>query len=275
MSVRLEAIRLRTGLRILAAAAVVAAAADLSGTPPRLGTPVRGFRSPGDYPEGVAWDGTYIWVNDFTDGTLAAVDPADGHLVQRLDLSWLPANPEGLASDGENLWTVDWQPPGAIYKLRVTPQGVLWLGSWPKPAESGPAVGLEWDGTHLWLATWGSEVHPLGQLWQLDPVTLQPLRMVRTPIAHIEDLAWDGRWFWSADWFTGHGFAIDPATGDTLHTYRTPGPNPVGQAWDGRYLWISDTTSDSLWALDVSAAQVDAVRAVSWGEAKRAYAGGE
>lgn len=235
-----------------------------------VGTPVHRFASPGDYPEGLAWDGTRLWVNNFTNGTLYAVDPGDGHLLGHWSGEGLPTRPEGLAWDGTHLWTCDWIT-GRIAKLRLAGSRVEIVAEFDKPADAGQTVGLEWDGTHLWLACWGFEINTKSELFEIDPATFSVVKKLRLPVRWVEDLAWDGRRLWSVDWLFSIGFAIDPATGDTSNTYRTPGPNPVGMAWDGTHLWLGDTTADSIWALDISAAHPTAVRAVSWSEVKGRY----
>ena len=236
----------------------------------RTGTRVRGFPAPGDKPEGLAWDGTALWCNNFNGGSLYKLDPATGSVLAHYQETGMPAYPEGLAWDGEFLWTCDWHA-GLIVKFRETPGGIEIAGTFPKPADSGPNVGLEWDGTSLWLTCWPETVKGLefGQLYELDPVTLAVRKRHILPVRFVEDLAWDGRYFWSADWLLGIGFAIEPSTGDTLHTYRTPGPNPVGQAWDGDFLWVTDTARDSIWALDMSG--TTATESRSWGQVKSMF----
>jgi sugar lactone lactonase YvrE len=226
---------------------------------------VRGFPSPGDHPEGLAWDGRYLWCNNHSDGTLYKLDPADGRVVARFSGGSLPATPEGLAWDGEHIWTCDLHT-ALISKLRETTFVMLTVAQFPVPRDAGPPIGLCWDGRSLWLTCWAES----GLLFELDPERLQVRSRKVLPVDHVEDLAWDGRYLWSADWLDGVGFAIDPATGDTLHTYRTPGPNPVGHAWDGTHLWVGDTTRDSIWALDISAARTP-VRPLSWAEVKRLF----
>lgn len=236
------------------------------------GRPLHGFPSPGDKPEGLAWDGQHLWCNDFNGGTLYKLDPTDGRIVAQYSGAGLPASPEGLAWDGQSLWTCDWHH-GVIVKLREGPGGLEVLGNFAKPNSSGPNVGLEWDGTSLWLTCHPDLSQNLhnGQLFRLDPETVTVQERIELPVVYVEDLAWDGRYLWSADWFLGIGFAIDPASGDTLHTYRTPGPGPVGMAWDGTHLWITDTERDSIWALDLD--DTTPVEETSWGAMKARYRG--
>jgi hypothetical protein len=260
----------RRWIRLLVGLGLVWPAATLRADRVPIGDPVRGFASPGDYPEGLCWDGSHLWSNNFTDGRLYKLDPRTGVVVASYGGGGLPRKPEGLAWDGEHVWTCDWET-GRIFKLKETDGQLRIVSFGDKPAGSGPAVGLTWDGQSLWLSTWGSELYERGQLWKLDPATLQPVEMLRLPVHWVEDLAWDGCFIWSVDWLYHIGFAIDPATGDTLHTYRTPGRNPVGQAWDGTHLWLSDTRSDSLWALDISGARPTVVQSASWSDVKQVF----
>lgn len=262
--------RARRGARALLGLGVLAAVTAWAASV-RVGTPVRGFPSPGDYPEGLAFDGQFLWSNNYSDGVLYKVDPATGQTLGAYSGGGLPTHPEGLAWDGSFLWTVD-HFDSTISKLRVTATGVEIAAQFQIPLGSGPPVGLEWDGTHLWLACFGL-VGEKSELYRLNAVTLEPDLVHRLPVWWVEDLAWDGHLLWSCDWIFGLGFAIDPATGDTLHTYRPPGRHPVGQAWDGQYLWVSDTEKDSLWALDISAARTSSVRATSWSQMKARYRG--
>jgi sugar lactone lactonase YvrE len=255
---------------LVALAALPLAAPALTGERP-LGARVRAFASPGDYPEGLAWDGTHLWSNNFTNGTLYRIDPSDGQVVGSYTGGGLPSRPEGLCWDGARLWTCDWVT-GRIMRVRVEAQAVVVEAAFDKPPGAGNTVGLEWDGTSLWLSCFGPTPADKSELWELDPQTLAVRHFVRLPVWYVEDLAWDGYNLWSVDWMIARGFAIDRTSGDTLHTYRTPGPNPVGQAWDGEYLWISSTTADSIWAVDISAARPPtAIAPATWTQLKQRY----
>jgi sugar lactone lactonase YvrE len=233
---------------------------------------VRRIPTPSGDPEGLAWDGTHLWSNDFAQGMLYRLDPVDGRVVGSYTGGGLPVQPEGLCWDGSRLWTCDWLT-GRISRVRVSPTGVVVEESFDKPKGAGKTVGLEWDGTNLWLACFPAAGEEKSQLWALDPQTLAVRRFLRLPVYWAEDLAWDGHHLWSVDWFFRIGFAIDTATGDTLHTYRAPAPNPVGQAWDGTHLWLSAASVDSIYALDISGARPTPVQPTSWGAVKRRFGG--
>ena len=220
-------------------------------------------------PRGLAFDGRYLWCNNFTDGSLYKIDPADGSVVAHYQGGGLPTSPEGLAWDGTHLWTCDWHG-GTIFKTRETAEGMEIVNSFPKPEGSGPSVGLGWDGEHLWLTCFPHAPGEASRIYELDPENGSVLTQHDLPKLFIEDLAWDGTYFWSCAWLIGIGFAIDPATGDTLHTYATPASQPVGQAWDGTHLWITDTGKDSIWALDISAGRTP-VRSLDWGRLKQLF----
>jgi len=237
---------------------------------PRLGRVVRGFRSPGNYPEGLAYDGQHLWCNNYSNATLYKIDPATGQKLKEFWGGVLPIEPEGLTWDGQYVWTADFRT-GAISRIREESNRFALVDRFYKPADSGPAVGLGWDGTHLWLTCWPGGIYPHGQIYKIDPTSYEVLWSRELDVTYIEDLAWDGHYFWSTDWLAGIVFAIDPASGDTLHTFRAPGPNPVGTAWDGTYLWLTCTSKDSIWAVDVSAAFTTPVAPQSWTDLKQRY----
>jgi streptogramin lyase len=118
---------------------------------PPTPTPMSEFPSPGPSPEGLAWDGSHLWVVDGETQLLYQVDPATGEPVRELEIE--TRQPRGIAWDGENLWVVD-EEAGII--LRLDPETGEETGSIeaPKLDIEGPwsITDLTWDGTFLWVA---------------------------------------------------------------------------------------------------------------------------
>ena len=69
---------------------------------------------------------------------------------------------------------------------------------------------------------------------------------------HSTGIAWDGRYFWTADRKTDSFYKIDPTSGETIQSMESPGYFPSGLAWDGKYLWSTDPTEGKIFATDVS-----------------------
>lgn len=117
----------------------------------RPATPVPGFQSPGPSPEGLAWDGSHLWVVDGETKLLYQIDPATGEPVAQFEIK--VEEPRGLAWDGENLWLID-EDEGVI--LALDPETADEVGRIDAPERDveGPwcIADLTWDGEFLWVA---------------------------------------------------------------------------------------------------------------------------
>ena len=110
------------------------------------------FADGSDKPYGLASDGTYIYVGDFTDDKIYVYD-----LVGNFQTSWdLTAGhdlPQSMDYDGEYLWIVDYDSD-MVYKYATngTYQSVSWaIGDGACSANNYPD-GLATDGTNIWMA---------------------------------------------------------------------------------------------------------------------------
>ena len=247
---------------ILAAAAVFAAGTWLDRIP-----------SPGPQPEGMASDGTYLYVADFLDASISRIDPAAP--AAAVSFRSPGPHPEGLAWDGTHLWSADWETR-RIYRHQVsdTALTVDFFFDAPRPETSTRPVGLTWDGSALWLTTW----YP-GMLYRLDPATGAVLVSRRVedlyprdpePISYSyapEDLAWDGTHLWVTDWYTPKIFRIEPTTFEVASTTPSPARGSVGLAFHRGYLWNGSTEERALYRLEVT--DGTPTRRVTWGRLKQ------
>lgn len=255
---------MRHGGRWVVALGVLAAAATAG-----VATVLDSLDSPGPQPEGLASDGTHLWVADFVTGLIYRVDTSLHTVVQTYAAPG--PNPEGLAWDGTHLWCADWTTR-KIYRLSV---GESELGidrelPTPMPGDVVPhPVGLTWDGESLWLTTWQPYY-----LFRLNPETGDTLRARRMeglyPVVapSPEDLAWDGSHLWITDWYTGEIHRIEPDSLVVTRTIASGGPRSVGLAFHLGYLWNGDTEETSLYRLDVTDGTVPVIP-TTWGRVKR------
>jgi hypothetical protein len=77
--------------------------------------------APGSFSIGIAWDGNYLWTDDFHQGKIFKHDPYSGEVLGEEYI--MMTNMRGLTWDGEYLWCVSWEDQ-MIYKIDVGPLGV-------------------------------------------------------------------------------------------------------------------------------------------------------
>ena len=156
-------------------------------------------------PRGLANDGKYFWVNDFTLGKIFKFTLNSSNFIEIIDSFDVPFSSEGglssLACDGSFLYTVS-RDGSSVYKINLTghlvsqityqgtaPWGSLvWTGSYfwaysgivltkwfPNWTVAGkiypPAWGTDaitWDGTYLWAMQRTCELWADGKLFQIE-----------------------------------------------------------------------------------------------------------
>jgi PKD repeat protein len=187
---------------------------------------IQSIPTPGDDPQGLAWDGTSLWNVDATELKLFRLDPETGLIRESFTLE--VDLPTGLAWDGQNLWLLD---SGALLIYKLDRKGkikgkIAAPGSFPQ--------GLAWDGESLWVSDFE------GQLYKVRPSDGEVLGTLAAPGQSLLSLAWAGSSLWVADLDTLRIYEVDPASGQSLGEIPSPGPLPVGLTWDGTSLWVAD-----------------------------------
>ncbi len=172
--------------------------------------------------DGVAFDGTRVWVACGTD--LRAIDAASGVEVRRFPI----AASGGTTFDGRYLYQVSHDE---IYK--IDPETGQIVHSIPNPIPRA-STGLTWAEGRLWLG----HAHER-KILQVEPETGVVLGVVRTD-SYVTGVAWAGGDLW-------HGTArgdeagalhrVDAATGDLAERVSVPGSfSPTGVSYkDGRF----------------------------------------
>ncbi|MDH7487212.1 MAG: TIR domain-containing protein [Anaerolineae bacterium] len=190
---------------------------------------VQRFAAPGHLAEGIAWDGAHLWLAD-NSGTLFQVDPS-GTL---LDAFQAPeVTPQGLTWDGTGFWLFTTNH-GFIYRFRFEGREPKTLSSFQSPAQvfggditndlswDGQALwyanqyhvyrldatggilstfaypknvlGLEWDGSCLWVAY---HEFPSPSVLALLDAQGRELASFPSPVYQIEGLAWGDGYLWA------------------------------------------------------------------------------
>lgn len=107
------------------------------------------------------------------------------------------------------------------------------VGGCPSPASI--PVGLTWDGSHLWVAEYGSRM-----AFRVDPSDCSVVSSFTLPGTFPAGLAFDGTYLWHADSDSDTYYQIDPADGSVVASFASPDVFPTGLAFHGGNIWGSD-----------------------------------
>jgi len=226
-------IMIRTCVALILMGALAPVAAGLASCP---GDVVTTFPT-GDYPTGLTWDGTHVWLADRDCGRLYAIDPTSGALVDSVEC---PAfSPLGLAYGEGSIWVSGYYEDG-IYRLDMATRKVVDVISAPGDL----TTGLAWDNGYLWACDASAK-----EIVKLDPLDGTTIKTIRAPSRYSNGLAFDGKYLWVSDRRNDKIYSVVPETGLVVLALDSPGPYPRGLAWSGEGLWGVDYQQDSLYSI--------------------------
>lgn len=213
---------------------------------PFPGEIVKSFPTPGQYPTGIAYDGSNIWLADRKTDLIYLVDPADGAVLRSIASPgyW----PTGMAWDGSYLWCADIKGgrdveeafEGVIYKLDPSDGTILHTLAAPS---SYPA-DLTWDGNYLWCVDNESD-----EIIQFSPEDGTTIRSFKSPTRNCQGLEYDGTYLWVGSSARNEIYMVYPKDGTVILVTEAPGPVSRGLCFDGDYLWNVDYQHDVLYQL--------------------------
>ena len=192
-------------------------------------------------PEGLAWDGSNLWVSKEepknVDWGLTFYKLSSTGSV--LDSFWVTVS-GGHPTDGSYFW-IEYSNPEATYFFRVDPStrnatyifnsSMLYL------------MGLAWDGSNLWV----SDYFSTKKIYKLD----QSGNVLDTIDERAELLAWGNSYLWV--YLDGTIKKIEPNTGAVVGSgAMNPNYGCRDLAWDGSYLLCLDSNSAVVHKIDVS-----------------------
>jgi len=233
---------------LLAAVGLFALSGAVVGHP---GDVVLTIASPGPSPQGLAWDGEYLWVADDSTNTIYKLDPSDGNVVACIPTGG--ASPRGLAWDGGHLWNADDSSHLLYGTDPATGRAVSVVRTPVMETKRGTSLlgGLAWDGRHLWsgfIAGWSSRMN------RTDTCDGSVNRFIFTK-GVPSGLASDGMHIWNATHNGGIrlGLIYKYKLSDGLYVshFDAPGYYPVGLAFDGQYLWCVDRETKQIYRIVV------------------------
>ena len=171
------------------------------------------FPAPGSRAEGIAWDGTSLWVSD-NSGVIFKVD-ASGKVLDSVRSP--DVTPQGLTWDDSSIWVFTTNH-SLIYQIHIDGENLRTIGSFRSPAQvlgGGITQDMSWDGQNLWYAN-------QFKLYQLD--TSGKVLSSFTFHKNVTGLGWDGSNLWIAynDFPGKAGLSIVDTRGEILETYLSP-----------------------------------------------------
>lgn len=96
------------------------------------------------WPHGLAWDGQYLWTNNFNPKTITKINPENAQILHTIPA---PGNKSvGLTWDGQYLWTDDFDED-LLYQISPEDGSVIYTVPSPHPNPRD----LAWDGEYLWV----------------------------------------------------------------------------------------------------------------------------
>jgi sugar lactone lactonase YvrE len=203
------------------------------------GDTVKSYAAPYRCPQGLTFDGEYLWSVDRRSDMIYRIDPADGRASDSIPAPGYV--PRGLTWGQERLWCIDAEE-SAIYAVnpdtRIVEKTIYCPVSRP--------TGLAWDGEYLWIA--GDRDDRIRQISSEDGTTI---RSIPSPTKRSCGLTYDGTYMWVCDRYKDMIYMVTPENGDVIISFSSPGPHPWGLAWDGSHLWSVDYQTDRLYELIV------------------------
>jgi len=222
-------------------------------------------------PEGMTWDGQYLWVVDDTSTEMAyQIDPDTGDIINYFTIN--PAgveNPdtESITWDGSNLWIAD--STGIIGQY--TTDGTLLSTISPELLDpDGYEIdydieGMTWDGTNLWLAD-----QDTGLIFKID-TDGNAIDSFDTGLGDIVSINFYNGSLWIGDTDTDDIFEIDPTTFDFLSSLDIDAilaasgvdeeyDDPYGLTWTAdNELWYSDNGDEVLVRINMDISSITEV----------------
>ena len=198
----------------------------------------------GTQPNGVAFDGTNIWVTNSSANTVTRINPTTNEVVGSPIA--VGGGPGAIAFDGTHMWIAN-SASNTVTRVNAA-TGVI-VGS-PIGVGNDP-VAVVYDGTRIWVANVDSN-----SVTRINAATGAVIGAPVSAGASPSGLAFDGELVWvtnsSADTVT----RVDAATGVVGGAPIAVGDGPAGIAFDGSSIWVSNFGSDNVTRIDAAAGAV-------------------
>ncbi|MCD4775468.1 MAG: hypothetical protein K8S15_05375 [Candidatus Aegiribacteria sp.] len=205
------------------------------------------FYSPDWFPNGLAWDGNYLWLLGGHHDTFYKINTG-GTVISH----FTPSEPggmngDGAAFDGTNLWGMFIEHtsyPGEVYEYTTSGTYVssfMCSEIWQ--------FGMTWDGNNLWVSCRGTQM--------IYEMSKDGTILSSFPIPHegVGDMAWNGtNLFYAAK---NDKLIVEVTTdGVIIDTYDvtviSSDMKPTALTFDGTDFWVSDQEHDIIYQVELT-----------------------
>ena len=216
-----------------------------------------------------------------TEGTVNVVMDKPCELVYVAVYNSPSTNILGLAWDGSNLWSINWNKTvykhnmdatlsianTYVFSTAASLYGITWANNTIYTFDAGKAeayrhnmdstlskmttfgslvgsvdTGLVWDGSNFWIADC---VGTNDKIYKLNS-SFNLLTTYNTGVAEY-GITWDGNNLWTCDVGNSVYLRNMDSTLSVNSSYIVATLSPVGLAWDGTNLWISSEVEDKIY----------------------------
>jgi len=188
----------------------------------------------GSNPRGVAFDGTNIWVSNFSNNTVSKIDINSNTVAATVNLPAGSGPADGIAFDGTSLWVAN-NTSGTVSKINITSNAVdtVVVGTSP--------YGIAFDGSFIWVVNYGSGT--VSKIKITDNTITATVTVGTNPFG----IAFDGTYMWVGDSGTPvKAHKIDIQTNQVAATVQLAQSTSVqegggtrGVVFDGTHVWVA------------------------------------
>jgi YVTN family beta-propeller protein len=200
----------------------------------RNGVVVKTIPMPGLLPEGLLYDGKYIWAANNAAGA-NSVSKYDAATLRHIADYRVGGGPDGFAFDGTYIWVTN-SYSNTVMKLDRESGAVLRT----YPTDQFP-LSVVYDGHTIWVGNGTATGGSLSALRAAGGVTLGQI-----PLGHgVRGLVFDGSSVWACNSLDNTVSVVRASDGAITGTYQV-GSGPRSIAFDGTNLWIANSQEGSL-----------------------------
>jgi hypothetical protein len=184
----------------------------------------------GTSPYSCCYDGANIWVANSKSNNITKLRASDGAILGTYSAG---QNPMGCCFDGTNVWVLNGNN-NSVTKIRAS-DGVM-LGTFTVINTFGLIC---FDGTNIWVTNYNSDV--VTKLKASDGTILGSYTVGTSPFG----ICCDGTNIWVTNYGSNTVTKLKASDGTLLGTYPV-GIEPIGVCYDGANIWVANWTSHTV-----------------------------